>query len=80
MPCGSSVLLITALDGLVPVVLDRVLPDLVPYNASVGPHVDDQLRRLTLTDAGLAERERLVLAACRSPGLPHEAIMGLPAW
>jgi acetoin utilization deacetylase AcuC-like enzyme len=53
-----------------------VRPDLVLYNAGVGPPVDDQLRRWTLTDAGLAERERLVLAACRSRGLPLACVVG----
>ena len=51
-------------------------PDLVFYNAGVDPHVDDRLGRLALTDAGLAERERLVLAACRRRGLPLACVVG----
>ena len=59
-----------------PTLLDRRRPDLVFYNAGVDPHVDDRLGRLALTDAGLAERERLVLAACRSRGLPLACVVG----
>ena len=61
---------------LLPDLLDRLRPDLVFYNAGVDPHVDDRLGRLALSDAGLAERERLVLAACRSRGLPLACVVG----
>ena len=64
------------LDGLLPPVLDRVRPDLVFYNAGVDPHVDDRLGRLALSDAGIAARERLVLAAVRSRGLPLACVVG----
>ena len=53
-----------------------VRPDLVFYNAGVDPHDDDRLGRLALTDAGLAERERLVLDACRGRGLPLACVVG----
>ena len=64
------------LDGLLPALLDRVRPDLVLYNAGVDPHRDDRLGRLALTDAGLAERERLVLDAVRSRGLSLACVVG----
>ena len=67
---------LAVLDALLPTVLDRWRPDLVFYNAGVDPHVDDRLGRLALTDAGLAERERLVLAACRRRGLPLACVVG----
>ncbi len=67
---------LTALDRLLPALLDRVAPDLVFYNAGVDPHVDDRLGRLSLSDGGLAERERLVLAACRSRGVPVACVVG----
>ena len=51
-------------------------PDLVFYNAGVDPHIDDRLGRLALSDAGLAERERYVLAACRARGLPLTCVVG----
>ena len=56
--------------------LDRVRPDLVFYNAGVDPHQDDRLGRLSLTDAGLAARERLVLDAVRARGLPLACVVG----
>ena len=65
-----------ALAALLPPVLDRVRPDLVFYNAGVDPHVEDRLGRLALSDAGLAERERLVLSACRSRNLPLACVVG----
>ena len=63
-------------DQLLPALLDRVRPDLVFYNAGVDPHRDDRLGRLSLTDAGLAERERLVLDAVRARGLPLACVVG----
>lgn len=65
-----------ALETILPAMLDRVRPDLVFYNAGVDPHVDDQLGRLALTDAGLAERERYVLGVCRTRGLPLACVVG----
>ena len=67
---------LAAVAGLVPALLDRVRPDLVFYNAGVDPHGDDRLGRLAMTDAGLAERERLVLAACRARGVPLACVVG----
>jgi acetoin utilization deacetylase AcuC-like enzyme len=45
-------------------------PGLVFYLAGADPHENDRLGRLSLTAAGLAERDRRVLAACRSRGVP----------
>ena len=45
-------------------------PDLVIYLAGADPYVDDRLGRLALSKAGLAERDRQVLAACRAGGVP----------
>jgi acetoin utilization deacetylase AcuC-like enzyme len=67
---------LAVLAAVLPAVLDRVRPDLVFYNAGVDPHALDRLGRLTLSDAGLAERERYVLAACRARGLPLACVMG----
>ena len=64
------------IDQLLPTLLDRVRPDLVFYNAGVDPHHDDRLGRLSLTDAGLAARERLVLDAVRAHGLPLACVVG----
>jgi acetoin utilization deacetylase AcuC-like enzyme len=46
------------------------LPGLVFYLAGADPHEADRLGRLKLTAQGLAERDRRVLAAARSRGIP----------
>jgi acetoin utilization deacetylase AcuC-like enzyme len=61
---------------LVEGLLDRAAPDLVFYNAGVDPHKDDRLGRLALSDHGLAEREAMVLDACRRRGLPLAVVVG----
>jgi acetoin utilization deacetylase AcuC-like enzyme len=45
-------------------------PGLVFYLAGADPHEGDRLGRLKLTAAGLAERDRRVLDACRARGVP----------
>jgi acetoin utilization deacetylase AcuC-like enzyme len=61
-------------------VLDRVLTDcradIIFYNAGVDPHRDDRLGRLSLTDAGLAARDRRVLGAIRAIGRPVVGVIG----
>ena len=59
-----------------PRVLERAAPDLVFYNAGVDPHADDKLGRLALSDAGLAARDRHVLATCRAQGVPVAGVIG----
>jgi acetoin utilization deacetylase AcuC-like enzyme len=44
-------------------------PDLIVYLAGADPHEDDTLGRLKLTLAGLAERDRRVLAGARERGI-----------
>lgn len=61
---------------LIESILDRVAPDLVFYNAGVDPHKDDRLGRLALGDQGLAEREAMVLEACRRRGLATAVVVG----
>jgi acetoin utilization deacetylase AcuC-like enzyme len=64
------------INRLLPALLDRHRPELVFYNAGVDPHREDRLGRLALSDAGLAERERRVLDAVRSRGLPLACVVG----
>ncbi len=45
-------------------------PGLVFYLAGADPHEGDRLGRLKLTHAGLRERDRRVLAACRARAIP----------
>jgi acetoin utilization deacetylase AcuC-like enzyme len=45
-------------------------PGLAFYLAGADPHEDDRLGRLKISSAGLAERDRRVLAALRERGIP----------
>lgn len=49
--------------------------DLAIYLAGADPHEGDTLGRLSLTKAGLAQRDRLVLDACRRWGVPVAVTM-----
>jgi acetoin utilization deacetylase AcuC-like enzyme len=49
---------------------DAALPGLIFYLAGADPHEGDRLGRLKLTTAGLAERDRRVLAAARERLIP----------
>lgn len=61
-------------------VLDEVLtgfaPDLAFYNAGVDPHEKDRLGRLSLSDAGLRARDRLVISRLRAAGVPVAGVLG----
>jgi acetoin utilization deacetylase AcuC-like enzyme len=50
--------------------LERSRPQLVVYLAGADPYEDDRLGRLKLTKAGLARRDRHVLATLRGRGIP----------
>ena len=67
---------LAVLDDLLAPLVDRTMPDVVFYNAGVDPHGDDRLGRLALTDAGLGERDRRVIAAVRDRGLPLVGVIG----
>lgn len=56
--------------------LEEVQPDLVLYDAGVDPHEEDRLGKLALTDAGLFQRDRLVLEACARRGIPVASVIG----
>jgi acetoin utilization deacetylase AcuC-like enzyme len=58
-----------ALEHGVTTTFERARPELVIYLAGADPYFDDRLGRLHLTKAGLAERDRTVLAACRRAGV-----------
>ena len=59
--------------------LDRALDaseaDLAIYLAGADPFAGDRLGRLSVTKEGLAERDRVVLEACRERGLPVAVTM-----
>jgi acetoin utilization deacetylase AcuC-like enzyme len=64
------------LADVLPDLLARVRPDLVFFNAGVDPHADDKLGRLSLTNAGIAAREALVLGSCLARDIPIVGVIG----
>jgi acetoin utilization deacetylase AcuC-like enzyme len=60
--------------------LDRMIvdnrPDLILYQAGVDVHADDKLGRLSLTDEGIAARDRMVAGRARALGVPLASVMG----
>jgi acetoin utilization deacetylase AcuC-like enzyme len=67
---------LAALENHLPPLFDEVAPDLVFYIAGVDTHGDDRLGKLALTDGGLAERERFVLACCAARRVPVATVLG----
>ncbi len=55
--------------------LDSSEPGLAIYLAGADPFVGDRLGRLSVTKAGLAERDRMVLGGCRERGIPVAVTM-----
>lgn len=72
---GDAAYLKTLADTLPPLIA-RLSPDLVFYNAGVDPHEDDRLGKLSLTDGGLAARDRYVINTCRARQIPLAIVMG----
>ncbi len=64
-----------ALTAGVGTALERARADLAIYLAGADPYEDDLLGRFAVSQAGLAERDRLVFAACRASGLPVAVTM-----
>ncbi|MDQ3997386.1 MAG: histone deacetylase [Gemmatimonadota bacterium] len=61
---------LSRLAATLPCVLAAARPDLVIYLAGADPYVGDRLGRLSLSLAGLARRDAMVLGACREVGIP----------
>jgi acetoin utilization deacetylase AcuC-like enzyme len=61
---------LAALDAALEQVFQRATPDFAIYLAGADPYADDRLGRLKLSRAGLAERDRRVLTACRRRSIP----------
>jgi acetoin utilization deacetylase AcuC-like enzyme len=72
---GDETYLSVLADAL-PDIIRNHRPDLVFFNAGVDPHVDDRLGRLSLSNAGLIERNRFVIEAIRNGGLPLATVLG----
>ncbi len=65
-----------ALDGALEALGGRERFDLAAFVAGADPYEGDRLGRLSLTAAGLAERDRRVLRWCRRRDLPTVVVMG----
>ena len=72
---GDEAYLAALEDTLAPF-LDEHRPDLVLYQAGVDPYAGDRLGRLSLTDDGLAARERLVARLMKERGIPLACTVG----
>jgi acetoin utilization deacetylase AcuC-like enzyme len=64
-----------ALESALPTVF-AFQPDLILYQAGVDPLAEDRLGRLSLTHAGLAERDRMVLSQCKRQNIPVVLTLG----
>lgn len=65
-----------ALAGSVPMVLDQFAPELILLQAGVDVHEDDKLGRLSLTDAGLADRDAFVATEAKRRRIPLASTLG----
>jgi acetoin utilization deacetylase AcuC-like enzyme len=72
---GDEAFLVAIRTG-VPESVKRAHADLVIYIAGADPFVEDRLGRLSMTKAGLAERDKWVLEFCREHDLPVAIVMG----
>lgn len=61
---------LAALELHVPRILEEFRPELAIYLAGADPWREDRFGRLAMSKEGLAERDRLVLGACRAAGIP----------
>lgn len=66
---------LAALEPALRTAVARARADLVIYLAGADVHEQDRLGRLCLTQAGVGERDRLVLELCREAGLPVAVTM-----
>ena len=71
---GDTEFLATLESGL-EAALDAADADLAIYLAGADPFEGDRLGRLSVTKAGLAERDRIVLETCRERGIPVAVTM-----
>jgi len=67
---------LTILDTALDEILDGFRPDMLLYQAGVDPHADDRLGRLSLSDAGMERRDRMVICRARDRGIPVASALG----
>jgi acetoin utilization deacetylase AcuC-like enzyme len=66
---------LTTLERGLETALEAADADLAIYLAGADPFEGDRLGRLSVTKSGLAERDRMVLEACRDRGIPVAVTM-----
>lgn len=71
---GDDVFL-AALELHVPRIMEEFQPELAIYLAGADPWREDRFGRLGMSKEGLAERDRMVLGACRAAGVPVAVAM-----
>ena len=77
LPDGlEDVAYLTALGDALRKVGNEFEPQIVFYNAGVDPHLADRLGRLSLSDEGLAERDRRVIGFFRDRNIPVAGVIG----
>jgi acetoin utilization deacetylase AcuC-like enzyme len=77
LPDGSDdQAFLEAVQSGLPRALAEARADLVIFIAGADPYKEDRLGRLSMTKAGLAERDRMVFENCRAKGLPVAVVMG----
>ena len=67
---------LTALRPALAKAIQSAQADLAIFIAGADPYSDDRLGRMAVSKAGLLERDRLVLSACKSAKLPVAIVMG----
>jgi acetoin utilization deacetylase AcuC-like enzyme len=65
-----------ALRATLPRLLAEQQPGLVLYNAGADVAAGDALGKMALSDAGIAARDRYVMACCAEAGVPIAAAIG----
>jgi acetoin utilization deacetylase AcuC-like enzyme len=65
-----------ALRAHVPALLQQAQPEMVWYLAGADPYVGDRLGRLSLSLAGLRQRDAYILDICRRAGVPAVITLG----
>lgn len=65
-----------ALTSGLEVSLERAGAELAIYIAGADPYLRDRLGRMSVSKAGLLERDRMVFAGCQAAGLPVAIVMG----
>jgi acetoin utilization deacetylase AcuC-like enzyme len=72
----AAALCLQVLREVLPPLMERLRPELVMYNAGVDVHGEDSLGKMSLTNAGIKQRDSFVFATCAKYGAPVAAAIG----